>query len=179
MYGDMLGSSQGWWATCWMVFPVLYCGNTRACFHMLQLLSLFLNFYFEPCYWVWSCTTHLTWSGEYLTTIILQLYPDFGAFSLFSLTLYWLLLVCHYAQLMACSHYLSLHCPAVSMLLWCPLFLFFFFGWFDSVHHYHWVSHLCHGLCTRVCMLCMDCMKCHSLLCSWSRIWLVSVSYFW
>ena len=80
---------------------------------MLWLLSLFLNFYSKVHYWVWTSTTHLTQLSEYLTTIILPLYAAFGTCGLFTLTWSWLLLVYYYGQLVACSYYLCLHCPAV------------------------------------------------------------------
>ena len=44
-------------------------------------------------------------------SVVLPLYPTFGACGLCALTWSWLLLVCYYAQFIECSCYLSLHCP--------------------------------------------------------------------
>ena len=145
--------------------------------HSFVSAHLTLYFYTEPHHQVWTYTTHLMWSGEYLTTI--SIIPFLWGPWLIH---YFLFLIAFGPSL--CStrgifvlFILTLPC-CVSMLLWCLLLLLLLFLliWFCSSL---WLGLMFVSWFMYMCVLCIDCTKCHGLLDWWSRIWLVSLFYFW
>ena len=144
---------------------------------MLWLLSLFLNFYF------W---TMLPSMGIHNTSDVVRGVFDYYYSSILpSLWGLWLihpdLVLITFGPALCTTHdgmfmlFISILSCCMHMLLWCPSLVVFA----DSSLFITFIRSLvCDLLYVHVHVVCIDCMKCHSLYGQCSRMWLVFVFYF-